>query len=157
MGGFYGSIQVRTERRLAVLSAAETVATAAGIRCLVGPAIDGWTGVYPQNSGQDFRIGQSIAETLGGDVIQAIVHDDDLMAYWLWHDGQIADHYWSKPGYFSEEDRAVQEQLSGDPQAFGDLLNDSGDALLDILDRKRTDVVFEASRLQQFMQIIGVQ
>jgi hypothetical protein len=157
MGGFYGSVQVRTEDRQAVLRAANAAATRAEIRCLIGPVIEGWVGVYPQGAGQDRDIGQSIARELGGDVLQAAVHDDDLMAYWLWHEGEMTDTYWSRPGYFNEADREEQVQMSGDPVAFGDLLDGREREFADVLHRRRTDMKFEATRLQQFTNLLGIR
>src|ERR1700733_13769397 len=113
MGGFYGAVQVRTEDRPAVVRAANAVATTAGIRCFIGPLLDGWVGIYPEGAGQDQSVGQSIAGHLGGEVLQAVVYDDDVMAYWFWYQGQLADSYWSNPGYFNEADRKAQEQMSG--------------------------------------------
>jgi hypothetical protein len=157
MGGFYGSVQVRTEDRAKVLHAAASAATKAEIRCLVGPLLDGWVAVYPQDAGQDPSIGQAIARQVGGDVLQTVVYDDHLMAYWLWHEGDPADNYWSNPGCFNEADRRSQESLTGDPLAFGDLVAGRENALLDLLDRNHPDFAFEAARLQQFMQLLGIR
>ncbi len=52
MGGFYGSVQLRCEDRSKVLAAAEAVAREMGIKCLVGPALNGWVGVYPEGNGR---------------------------------------------------------------------------------------------------------
>ena len=52
MGEFYGSVQVRTEDRGQVKRVVEQVAKAKGIKCLLGPAIKGWVGIYPESNGQ---------------------------------------------------------------------------------------------------------
>jgi len=62
MGGFYGSVQVRTEQRHKVLQAADAAAKRFGIRLLVGPNLEGWVGVYPENAGQDQAVGEFIAK-----------------------------------------------------------------------------------------------
>ncbi|HET6247572.1 MAG TPA: hypothetical protein VFE47_07745 [Tepidisphaeraceae bacterium] len=156
MGGFYGSVQVRTENRAAVLRAAETAATRAGIRCLIGPSLNGWVGVYPEGAGQDHLIGQTIARAFGGDVLQLAVHDDAVLAYWLWHEGELGDAYWSRPGFFNEDDRAEQLQMTGDPQAFGDLLEGREKTMLDLVSRRRIDITFESARLQEFASLLGI-
>jgi hypothetical protein len=46
MGGFYGSIQVRTTDRAAVKAAAEAVAKERSIRCLIGPEMHGWVCIW---------------------------------------------------------------------------------------------------------------
>jgi hypothetical protein len=63
MGGFYGSVQLRTGDRPRVLAAAEAVASARGIKCLVGTVRSGWAGVYPEGSGQDETVDVQIAGT----------------------------------------------------------------------------------------------
>ena len=136
MGGFYGSVQVRTEDRRRLVHVAGQVATAQGIRCLIGPLLEGWVGIYPEGAGQDDRIGQAIAREISGEVLQAVVHDDSVMAYWFWFNGEIADCYWSNPGYFNELDRRKQERMSGDPQAFGDAIAQRGKEMLEILRRE---------------------
>jgi len=58
MGGFYGSVQVRTTDRAAVKAAAEAIAAKRSIHCLIGPELNGWVGIYPENHGQDDSVGQ---------------------------------------------------------------------------------------------------
>jgi len=49
MGAFYGSVQVRSDDREQVLDAADEVAHARRLECLVGPVVDGWIGIYPEH------------------------------------------------------------------------------------------------------------
>ena len=44
MVGHYGSTQLRTTGRAAVLAAADGVCRERGIKCLLGPALNGWVG-----------------------------------------------------------------------------------------------------------------
>lgn len=157
MGGFYGSVQLRTEDRARVTAAADAAAKAAGARCLIGPVLNGWVGVYPEDAGQDQNLAAAIAKEVGGDVLHAVVHDDDVMAYWFWHDGELDDAYWSSPGYFNEADRAAQEQLSGDPVAFGPLVEKRAAEMMKILRRDHPEITFEAARLQQFADLLGIR
>ena len=91
MGGFYGSTQLRTADRPRVLAAAEAVARERSIKCLVGPALSGRVGVYPEGHGQNHRVGERLAAAIGGHARNVLVHDDDVPAYWLWHDGRRRD------------------------------------------------------------------
>src|SRR5690606_35087029 len=102
MGGFYGSVQVKTHDRDAVRAAVEAVAAAQGIRCYLGPALDGWVGAYPQFNGQDASFGEEVASRLDAPVLHLMVHDDDIFSYEFWDGGQHVDSYWSRPGYFGE-------------------------------------------------------
>jgi hypothetical protein len=111
MGGFYGSVQLRTGDHAAVLAAATAVAEAMNIKCLVGPALNGWVGVYPEGNGQDHTVGERLAAAVGGHALHLLVHDDDVLAYWLWHDGKLVDRYWSAPGYFGDARRAEGQSL----------------------------------------------
>ncbi len=157
MGGFYGSVQVRTEERPKVLAAADAVAKALNIRCLIGPNLDGWVGVYPEGSGQDRTIGESIAKDVGGEVLHILVHDDDVMAYWFWLNGDLVDSYWSSPGYFNKLDARVQERMAGDPLAFGAIVEGKSQEFLDILKREHHDYTMEATRLQRFMELLKIR
>lgn len=64
MGGFYGSIQIRTTDRAAVKTAAEAVAKEKSIRCPIGPEINGWVRVYLENDGQDDSVEAAVARDL---------------------------------------------------------------------------------------------
>ncbi len=156
MGGFYGSVQVRCEDREKVREAAEQVAKARGIKCLLGPVLGGWVGVYPENNGQDQAVGLEIAQRLGCDVLHVLVHDDDVLAYWFWRGGKEVDSYWSLPGYFGEEGREEQEAMIGHPEIFGDLLRGGPEPMRELLRRDRDDFVFAMERLQQFATLLGI-
>ena len=95
MGGHYGSVQLWCDDRGRVLAAAEAVARDRGLKCLVGPALNGWVGVYPENHGQDETVGEQVAARVGGHALHLLVHDDDVLAYWLWLDGRLVDRYWT--------------------------------------------------------------
>jgi hypothetical protein len=61
MGNFFGSVQVRSEDRDRVKAVAAQVAGATQSRMLVGPALAGWIGLYPENHGQDQSVGCEIS------------------------------------------------------------------------------------------------
>jgi hypothetical protein len=156
MGGFYGSVQVRSEDRGLVRQAAEQVAKAKGIKCLLGPALRGWVGVYPEMGGQDQTVGEEIAKQLGGEVLHLFVHDDDVMAYWLWRGGKLADSYWSAPGYFGEDQRAEQEAMAGRPEVFGPLLRTGPQPMHELLQRDHKKFAFEVERLETFARLLDI-
>jgi hypothetical protein len=156
MGGFYGSVQVRTTDRNAVKAATESVATVRKIRCLVGPEINGWVGVYPEGSGQDESVGQAIAQQVQADVLQLIVHDDDVLAYWLWRDQKVVDSYWSKPGVLGDENRAEEESRVGNTEMFRPIIGDKVDKLTALLDRE-TEYTFEGNRLLKLARLLGIE
>jgi hypothetical protein len=156
MGGFFGSIQVRSENREAVVAAVEKIFNQKRIKCLVGPALNGWVGVFPEGSGQDEKVGAAIAAELRGYVLALTVHDSDIMTFWLWRDRKVVATYWSAPGYFGEEDRAKQEAMTGNAKEFEGLVP-SIDELANILRREGGLYVFEEERLEQFAKLLGIE
>ncbi len=130
MGGFYGSVQIHSDDRDSLLTALDALAEELQFRCLVAPVIGGWIGVYPDNGGQSEHLGQAIAQRVGGTAWHVIVHDDSVLAYWLWREGELVDSYWSLPGYFGEEFQAEQEQMTGNPQLLSELVGGNPDELL---------------------------
>jgi hypothetical protein len=155
MGGFYGSIQVRTTDRAAVKAAAEAVATAKKIKCLIGPELGGWVGIYPEGNGQDDSVGREIAKQLEADVLHLLVHDDDVLAYWLWRKHELADSYLSKPGYFGDENLADEQARTGKPEMFRAIIGEKAEKLAGVLDREASPT-FEYERLETLAKLLGI-
>jgi hypothetical protein len=156
MGGHYGSVQVRSDDRERVKSIAIEVARAKGIRCLIGPALKGWVGIYPENNGQDESVGREIAEQVGADVLHVLVHDDDVLAYWLWRDGKEVASYWSKPGYFGDENLDREERMAGAPGQFAPFIGEKNVARLAALLQRSDSPVFESERLESLGKLLGI-
>jgi hypothetical protein len=156
MGAFYGSVQVRSDERDRVKAAAEEVARQQQIRMLIGPVLGGWIGVYPEGSGQDHDVGREIAQRVTGDVLHFLVHDDDICAYWLYRDGKPIDSFHSRPGYFGNENRAEEESMVGNPDAFRPLLADRVEEFRPLLVRDVRTWRMESERLDRFAQVLGI-
>jgi hypothetical protein len=156
MGGFYGSIQIRSDDRSAAKAVVEEVANELQFRCLLGPSLSGWIGVYPAGNGQDERLGAAIAGRIGGIVWHVLVHDDDVLTYSLWEDGKLADSFWSLPGYFSEDQRVEQEKLTGDPEVLSRLVGGKVEDLRELLSRE-SGYTFEVERLEKLSRAVGVR
>jgi len=135
MGAFLGSTQVKCGDRKAVLAAATAVAKQLDIQCLVSPVVSGWVGIFPSGNGQDQRVGEELAKRLGGTVWHVLVHDDDVLAYWLWHEKELVDSYCSVPGYFGEEDQAEQEAMTGNPTVLSQFVGGEPAKLAEVLAR----------------------
>ena len=156
MGGFYGSVLIRSEDRDRILTALDALAERLKFNCLVSPVTSGWIGVYPDNGGQSDRISKAIAAEVGGIAWHVLVHDDSVLAYWLWRDGELIDSYWSCPGYFSEEDRAAQESLTGNPELLAATVGGESEKLQELLDRNNS-AVFEVERLEKLGKLVGIK
>ena len=137
------------------MAIANAVARDKNVRCLVGPPINNWVGVYPQEHGQDHEFGAAIAAKTQADVLHVLVHDDSVMYYWLWRQGQLVDHYCSRPGYFGEEDFADENDARGNVGAFAAIITGRPQRLAGILDRDKEEV-FETQRLVRFAKALGI-
>jgi hypothetical protein len=155
MGGFYGSVQIKTVDRDEVRRLAEAVFTQRGIKGYLGPALNGWVGVYPQDNGQDTTVGQAIAAGLTVPVLHLIVHDDDVFAYQLWRGSEELDWFWSRPGYFGEDERPMQEAAVGRPEVLGEVFGCPIEAMRELLQRDER-VLFEFERLTKFASLLGI-
>ena len=156
MGGFYGTVQVRTGDREAVRAAAETVAAELDCRCYLGPELGGWVGIYPSMHGQDTRFGQALSARLAEPVLHLMVHHDDILAYELWQAGQSLDRYWSRPGYLGEEERAEQESAAGQPELLAQKFDADESELREALARDQP-VSFEYERLTRLAELLGIE
>ena len=153
MGGSYGSIHVRTNDQQRVVAALELLSCEGTKRFLISPAIKGWVAVFPDNNGQDETLGKALASTLGNaTVIQCLVHDDDLFAYWFFENGKLVDQYNSNPGYFGEDNT----DRGGNARAFSRLLHNEKkiEDLQALLDAER--FTFELERQDQFAALLGL-
>jgi hypothetical protein len=154
MGAHFGTIHVRTDDRDEVKRVVETLVSKRTGQFLIAPAIDGWVTVFPENNGQDDGISKALAEKLPNKtVIHALVHDDDIFAYWYFEGGALKDRYNSCPDYFDDKN---MEPRGGNAQAFTDLLKDSGkiSKLQSLLDADK--ITFEGERFEQFANTLGL-
>lgn len=156
MGAFYGSIQVRSGDHAAVLASAQEVANASGIGLFIAPEIDGWIGIYPQGGGQDETVGRQFAERQSGFVLQLVIHDDDVFAYWLYEHGSLCDSYWSTPGYFGQRYRSSDLKMVGRAEAFRPLIGDQIEQLRLILDLNGPQPAFMSEKLEAFAKVLGI-
>ncbi|WP_165250491.1 hypothetical protein [Paludisphaera soli] len=127
MGGFYGSIHVRTGDRRRVLDALAAIAKGSEHRFLASPPIDGWVAIYPKGSGQDEGLSRRLARRLGGDVVHLISHDDDVFLYSVHRDGKLVDRYSSRPEVFGAVSAATRRKLRGRPDSFAGLFGGPDD------------------------------
>ena len=160
MGAFYGSIHIRTENSAAVQKALDQLAKEANCRFLLGPPLNGWISVFPNESGQNDRISVEIAKRLPNDIFHLIVHDDDIFGYFFFRDGKLIDQYNSCPDYFEEVSDEEKQQCQGKPELFQDLLvkpESLGKIQALLIADKKNEFVFEHERMAQFVESLGLQ
>lgn len=156
MGNFFNSIQVKDRPREQVLTSIKAIEKKYGGKFYVGPTLEGWIGVYPSLSPHHDTIAQVLAKRLKGTVWRLLVHDDDVLAYWLWHDAELVDSYWSAPGYFGEDNLADEEQMRGDPEVLSRLIGGKTRALQKLLDRSKRPA-FAFQQLEALQRAVGMR
>jgi len=157
MGGFWGSVHVRSHHHAKVIKAAAHVCAPSRRKCLVSPVIDGWIGIYPDGHGQDPAFGAEIAQRIGGDVLAVVVHDDSCSYYWLWRNRRLVDRYVSAPGALDIDHRDEEEPLCGSPEAWASLVGSEAiRELRDVFRRDDEKIVFEHERLLRLAELIGL-
>ena len=161
MGAFYGSIHVRSLELEVVQSAASGVMRKLRQRCYVGPEINGWIGVYTQDHGQDAKPAEMLAKVLKNDIIQLMVHDDDVFIcnYWRNHREMIC--FTSSPGYFDEDSFDQEmEEYPGNAAQFRHLLGTRTNALNKLLKRQTREgdgpFDFESERLEKWAKLFKI-
>lgn len=161
MGAHYGSIQVRSRDRSALQVIVEGIARETKNRFLLGPELNGWIGIYPDESGQDAAVAATIAQRFSGFVLHLMVYDDDIFAYSLFRDGAPLNEYASRPDYFGEVTPEERERQRARPETFRDLIGSEEKitALAALLDTGENGpkFTFEQERLDQFAGLLGIE
>lgn len=102
MGNFYVNYTLRGVSQQAVADAL------AGRACVVTPPANGTVVAFDEQSDrQDSRVIASLAAGLSGKllcpVLAVLNHDDDILWYQLYTNGELQDEYDSTPGYFDSD------------------------------------------------------
>lgn len=166
MGAYYSSIQVRSTDREAVKRALEEVAKECNKKFLLGPMLDGWVGVYPDELGQE-RCAASLAKRCGGIVLHLIVHHSDIFYYNFFKNGELLNEFSSDPDCFEEVSAEERQRLKAKPEIFRELLSSPEDfaEMTRILEQKgRTEeslvedeFVVEEYRMEKFAKLVGIR
>ena len=99
MGAFYGNITLKGPSQGAVGKALR------GRRAVVAPTIGDLTVAFDsacddQDTDAIQALASRLSTELNGVALAVIVHDDDVLAYFLFHAGELVDWYNSCPSYF---------------------------------------------------------
>jgi hypothetical protein len=99
MGAFYGNITLNGPSQVRVAQAMR------GRRAVVSPNIGHYTVAFDSVcDDQDTEGIQALTSRLSGELscpaLAVIIHDDDVLAYFLYHNGKLTDWYNSCPSYF---------------------------------------------------------
>ena len=114
MGNFYVNFTVKGDDPQRIADSLKQ----ARRKAFVTPAIGGYVVVYEEESdSQDTRaieaVGALLSREAASPVLSVLNHDDDILCYWLFDDGQLSDAYNSSPDYFGDSD-AEEDSAGGD-------------------------------------------
>src|SRR2546425_9700041 len=87
-------------------------------RAYVSSPRGGWVSVYEERTSlQDdeeiVRLARELSSHLEKPVIGFLVHDSDVLRYWLFEAGQLRDQFDSLPDYFQPADEDARARLRG--------------------------------------------
>lgn len=165
MGNFYVSVAVRADEPPAVAAALAKRQR----KAFVTPASDGFVYVYDaacdeQDESEIDQLGSGLSEDLQTVVLAALNHDDDVLMYWLYSNGELVDAYNSFPGYFGSEDDDEDDGVmpkGGDAARLVKLLGaqTSAKKVHDVLraDNEREEYVFAVDRHVALANLLGLR
>jgi hypothetical protein len=166
MGSFLVNFHVRGATREAVQEALEEVVE--GAAWVAGPLAD-WVSFWDeesstQNTDRIQEVAQRVSKSLKAVVVAFMVHDSDVLFYWLFDRGKQRDSFNSWPDYFDETadeaspgdcDVFIQYCLPGtDRDELAPLLGSTSGASEDKSAGRQ--FVFEEERLQKLAKMLGI-
>jgi len=142
------------------MAVAEEIARAQNGKLLLGPVLNGWIGLYLDDSLPGEGLAGEISKSLTNDVLDLVVHDSDIFIYNFYQQGRLVDEYSSSPDYFEQVSAAEHVRLQGKPEAFLDLLgsDEKLSELRSLLSSKDDEeFLFAENRLEKFADLLGIK
>jgi len=157
MGAWYESFLVKTEKPEALRQTLGHLAKESDRRFYIGPAIDGWISIFPNNYGSNEDVATTIAENLRADMFHFMVSDDDVFIYLFYRGGMLIDRYNSCPDHFGEVSNDEKKGCVGRPDLFRDLFA-SEDKFSDFVSllSANEEYVFEQERMSAALDLLGL-
>ncbi len=165
MGNFYVSFAIREAEPARVAAALKKEKRQA----FVSPEQSGFVYAYDaecdrQDEAEIDKLGSALSSELQTVVLAAMNHDDDILCYWLYSNGEQIDAYNSFPGYFgSEEDDADEGVLpkGGDAAKLVRMLGAQTSArkVHEVLraDNEREEYIFAVDRHIALATLLGLR
>ncbi len=154
MGNFYVNFSVRTPDQQRVADALRRARRVA----LVTPSQNGYVVAYDELADSQatepiLLVGGLLSREMQSPVLAVLNHDDDILCYWLFEQGQLTDAYNSRPDYFGEEEGEADQ--GGDAQRLCAALQ-AGAAPSAVEDVLRSEHVFAVHQHQQLADLLGL-
>jgi hypothetical protein len=155
MGNFYVNFVVKDAEPKQV---ADTLGRA-GRRAVVTPSKGSHVVAFEEEADSQatnaiLEVGCLLSRELSRPVFAALNHDDDVLCYWLFEGGELADSYNSAPGAFDEDHDAPPFQV-GDATKLCATLNPAAVAA-DVEAILRGDFVFAVDRHLELAEALGL-
>ena len=156
MGAFYTNLTVRGPSRDQVISAL------GDRRAFVSGTVNSCTVVLDEAcESQDMQILSELAARLSSrlscPVLAVLIHDDDVLCYELWKQGDRLDQYNSRPGYFEDVPEGDRPS-GGDAAILAKAFGVADPAPIESILRKGGDdkFTFESDRHQELVSALGI-
>lgn len=155
MGAFYVNFSVKAAPPGKIAEALRR----AGRRAAVTPSRGGFAVVYDAEADSQatlpiLTVGTLLSRDLDQPVLAVVNHDDDVLDYWLFSEGELADSYSSDPEAF-EEDEGAPPLGPGDPARLCGLLRPGADAAA-VEAVLRGGYLFATERHERLAEILGL-
>ena len=157
MGAWYESILVRSNELDTIRRILRGLTAGGNRRFLVGPALDNWINIFPNNYGTNGEVAIAIAQELRSDVFHFMVSDDDAFIYYFHRVGVLIDQYNSCPDYFEEVSDSQRNECVGRPHLFRDLFKT--EELFNefaVLLKAEESYAFEQERMSKALELLGL-
>ena len=162
MGNFYTNITLHSHQARIIELLEREDRTA-----YVTPTVNGCTVVCDEECDeQDTDVLQELAALLSRELqcpaLAVLNHDDDVLLYWLYENGHLADQYDSTPGYFSDDEEEDVLPSGGDAHRLCRAFN-AMDQVAEVEDVLRTPsfsedehYLFAIDRHSDLVEALGV-
>lgn len=155
MGNFYVNFSVKGAAPRQVADILER----AGRRAIVTPSHGGYVVAYDEEADSQatrpiLSVGSLLSREAGRPVLAVLNHDDDVLCYWLFEGGELADSYNSNPDAFDEEEGAPPWQVGDAEKLCASLVPAADPAAVEAI--LRGDYVFAVDRHEQFAEALGL-
>jgi hypothetical protein len=154
MGGFFVNYVLRGPKP------AEVARLLAGRKAVVTAESNGCVVLFDEESDQQDNdlihdIAGKISSGLRCVSLATIVHDDDILWYCLYLNGQLADEYGSTPGYFDPK-AEPSPPVGGNARRLCQLFEANDVAEVERILRDDVDYAFQTDRLRDLARALGL-
>lgn len=155
MGTCLWSIHFKSDDPDAVRAAVKAVVgrKAREVR-ITGPE-NGWITAATDTTALQDTARRLAGRVKAGHAIAFHLHDSDVLFYWYFRDGKLADEYNSCPDYFCKPSRK-ELAATGNAGALAGLLTRRDQAKWKKLLSRTADYVFEDARLVSMLELLGI-